>query len=282
MKNFSSLAILAAGTMALSTPASAEQFYGFMDINVNYLDWTEKAEDRTAPPHLGGEGFGGTKEDFFYLELEGGAGFDWGDLYGFVDFENPGESRSKREFGFGDFDTPESDGIYSDSFRIAAKGSIAYNIGETKFNYYGHIYSLTVGGEGFYDQNIVLGASYDIFTDWGFWMKPFLGIHIELSTFNGSGTNGYMGGWVLGYDFQLADQKFSINQWHETEFARKDQFRGNGTQYQLNSTGQNGAVSAWWHMTKHFTTGIQYRYADHKLGTAAYHDAIIYTLKYNF
>ncbi len=271
MNKLTTAALIAASTVAISAPAAAEQYYGFMDVSVNYLDWTEKTEDRTNPL-IGGKG--GAKEDFFYLELEGGAGFDWGDVYGFIDLENPGNSRNEGQFSEDAFET--------DSFRIAAKGSIAANIGKTNWNVYSHIYSLTVAADGFYDQNLVIGGSYDIFTESGFWMKPFLGLHIENQTFSGSGTNGYMAGWVLGYDFQIAEHKFSVNQWHETEFGRKDQFRSNGTEYKLNSVGQNGAVSVWWHMNSNVTAGLQYRYADHKLGTAAYHDALIYTLKYNF
>ncbi|NMP15729.1 MULTISPECIES: outer membrane protein OmpK [unclassified Thalassotalea] len=255
----------------VTSNAQAEQFYGFADVNINFLDWTDKAEDRSNPD-IGG--FGGEKEDFFYIEVEGGAGFDWGDIYGFFDVENPGNSRNYGQFSE---DAGETDG-----FRYAMKGSIAVNVGDSNWNYYSHFYSFSEASNGFYDQNWVLGFSYDIFTESGFWMKPFLGVHIENQTFNGSGTNGYMAGWVLGYDFQIGEQKFGISQWHETEFARKDQFRGNGTQYTLNSTGWNGAVALWWHFSSKMTTGVQYRYADHKLGTAAYHDAIIYTLKYNF
>ncbi|RJY07131.1 ion channel protein Tsx [Parashewanella spongiae] len=269
MKNVKMLA-LAGATFAAMTAGSvqAEQYYGFMDVSLNYLDWSDKAEDRS------NNGFGGAKEDFFYLEIEGGAGYDWGDVYGFVDFENPQNTNtSERDF---------SGAPVTDSFRIAAKGSIAYNIGKSNWNAYGHIYSLTVGGEGFFDQNIVVGASYDINTESGFWMKPFLGLHYENQTFSGSGFNGYMAGWVLGYNFKAMGQDFMVSQWHETEFAREDQFRGNGTEHTLKSVGQNGAVALWWNMTPKFTTGIQYRYADNKLGTAAYHDAIIYTAKYNF
>lgn len=268
MKKLSTIALIAASTVAISAPVAAEQYYGFMDVSVNYLDWTSKTEDRT---NL--EGFGGAKEDFFYLELEGGAGYDWGDVYGFVDLENAENSRQKGQYS--------EDANDTSGFRIAAKGSIAANIGKTNWNLYSHIYSFTEASSGFYDQNLVIGASYDIFTESGFWMKPFLGVHIENQSAAGSGTNGYMTGWVLGYDFQIGEHKFSVNQWHETEFGRKDQFRFNGIS-QLDSVGQNGAVSAWWHMNKNVTAGIQYRYADHKLGTTTYHDALIYTLKYNF
>ena len=249
----------------------AEQYYGFADVSINYLDWTAKTEDRT-DPNIGG--FGGPKEDFFYLEVEGGAGYDWGDVYGFFDLENPQNVENEGQFS--------EDAFATDGFRIALKGSIAVNIGKSNWNLYSHFYSFSEAAGGFYDQNLVIGASYDVFTDSGFWIKPFLGVHIENQTFNGSGTNGFMGGWVLGWDFQLMEQKFTVSQWHETEFAREDQFRGNGTIYTLSDTGQNGAVALWWHMTSTFTAGLQYRYADHKLGTAAFHDAAIFTAKYNF
>ncbi|WP_371188051.1 outer membrane protein OmpK [Thalassotalea maritima] len=263
--------VLAAGAAMSAVPAQAEYLYGFGSFSVNYLDWTEKTEDRTNPD-IGG--FGGQKEDFVYLEVEGGAGFSWGDLYGFVDIENPTRSRNYGQFSEDGFDTS--------GFRIAAKGSAAVNIGKSSWNYYAHVYSFTEAASGFYDQNLVLGISYDLFTDFGLWLKPFVGAHIEHQTFAGSGFNGFMAGWVLGYDFTMAEQKFALTQWHETEFARKDQFRSNGTVYTLNSVGQNGAVSLWWHATPKMTFGVQYRYADHKLGTAAYHDAAIVTAKYNF
>ncbi|USD38470.1 MULTISPECIES: outer membrane protein OmpK [Ferrimonas] len=260
--------VLSAGLMTL--PVAAEQFYGFMDLSINYLDWTDKAEDRTNPD-IGGRG--GPKEDFFYIELEGGAGFDWGDVYGFIDFENPTNSND------GQF---SDEAFATDGFRIAAKGTLAYNLGSSNWNAYGHLYSFTESSSGFFDQNLVLGVSYDVFTDFGLWFKPFIGGHYEQQSFAGSGWNGGMLGWVLGYDFAIGEQKFSVTNWHETEFARDDQFRSNGTQYQLASVGWNGAVALWWHLPNNLTGGLQYRYADNKLGTAAYHDAIIYSLRYNF
>jgi hypothetical protein len=269
MKNVKTLTLIAAAVAAMTTgTVQAEQIYGFASVSVNYLDWTDKAEERS------NGGYGGAKEDFVYLEVEGGAGYSWGDVYGFIDLENPQNiNTSERDF---------SGDPVTDSFRIAAKGSVAVNLGESNWNFYNHIYSLTVAGEGFFDQNVVTGFSYDIFTDSGFWIKPFLGLHYENQTFAGSGFNGYMAGWVLGYNFKLGSQDFMVTQWHETEFAREDQFRNNGTQYTLDSVGHNGAVSLWWNATKEFTAGVQYRYADQKLGTAAYHDGVIFTAKYNF
>ncbi|RLV61288.1 ion channel protein Tsx [Parashewanella curva] len=288
MKNFKMLAIAGAAAAAMTAgTAQAEQYYGFMTASVNYLDWTEKTIDRTTTVDQGGQGLGGTKKDFLFLELEGGAGYDWGDVYGFIDIENPGNiNKSQNERKEGDKVVEERGVAVPSSFRIAAKGSIAYNIGKTNWNAYGHIYSFTEArGDfhgGFFDQNVVLGVSYDINTDSGFWMKPFIGLHYENQRFAGAGFNGYMAGWVLGYNFKLGNQNFMVSNWHETEFAREDQFRSNGTPHKLDKMGQNGAVALWWNATKKFTAGVQYRYADQKLGTAAYHDAVIFTAKYNF
>ena len=54
--------------------------YSFKDVSVNYLDWTKQTEKSSF------------QRDFGYLELEGGAGFSWGDIYGFADLENPTRS----------------------------------------------------------------------------------------------------------------------------------------------------------------------------------------------
>lgn len=258
MNKFTSLAVAGAAALAISAPASAEQYYGFATASVNYLDWTDKAEDRAS--------FGG-KKDFYYIEVEGGAGFSWGDVYGFFDIENP--------HNLGDEDAGAR------GFRLATKGSIAVNLGSSNWNLYSHVYHFE--DTGFSDTNLVIGTSYDYFTDFGFWFKPFIGAHIENQTFAGNGFNGYMAGWVLGYDFEMAGQKFSISNWHETEFGRKDQFRNGADGRELDSYGQNGAVALWWHLpNSKVTTGIQYRYYDQKLGDANYGDALIYTLKYNF
>lgn len=53
---------------------------GFANISLNYFDWSQWAENKSA--HSTG------KKDFAYLELEEGANFNWGELYGFLDVEN--------------------------------------------------------------------------------------------------------------------------------------------------------------------------------------------------
>ena len=100
-----------------------------------------------------------------------------------------------------------------------------------------------------------------------------------------SGWNGYMAGWIFNYDFNVLGEDFFVFQWHEMEFNRDKEH------YQLNngitigdgsSHGINGALSIWWKAHKKVTTGIQYRYAENKLGFANYQSAFIYSLKYNF
>ena len=54
--------------------------YSFGNVSINYLDWTTGTEERSG------------KADFAYLELEGGAGWEWGEFYGFTDIENPTKS----------------------------------------------------------------------------------------------------------------------------------------------------------------------------------------------
>ncbi|WP_283667459.1 outer membrane protein OmpK, partial [Escherichia coli] len=83
---------------------------------------------------------------------------------------------------------------------------------------------------------------------------------------------------VAGYSFMLGSEKFTLTNWNEYEFDRDATYAaGNG-----GKEGLNGAVALWWNATSHITTGIQYRYADDKLGEDFYQDAIIYSIKFNF
>ncbi len=60
--------------------ASAEMKWGFADASLNYLEWNRSTEEKSL------------KRSFAYLELEGGGRFNWGELYGFFDLENPGHT----------------------------------------------------------------------------------------------------------------------------------------------------------------------------------------------
>jgi hypothetical protein len=222
--------------------AMADYQWGFGNLSVNYLDWDKGTENKS------------TKTDFTYLEIEGGSQHTWGDLYGFFDIENIGKTGSE--------------------VRTASKASINYYLGGTKFGLYAHQYSFH--SLGFSEQNRVIGFGY-VFAGEGWWIKPFVGFHDVLQTFY-SGANGYMAGWVLGYDFTLFGQKLTLIDWHEMEFERHEQIAaGNG-----NRSGINGAASVWWTFAKDLTLGQQWRYGTNKLGTAGEMNAWISTLKWNY
>ncbi|MDN6315344.1 MAG: ion channel protein Tsx, partial [Halomonas sp.] len=66
------LSLTAAGALSLaaSPVQAADTFkpnWSFANVSVNYLDWSNGTEQRTAD--------NAAKGDFFYLEFEGGAGF---------------------------------------------------------------------------------------------------------------------------------------------------------------------------------------------------------------
>lgn len=237
-------AVLAAG---FSTAASADYQYGFGNVSINYLDWSNGTEERTQSSS--------PKKDFMFIELEGGAGFDWGEVYGFFDLENPHKNNSD-----------------TNGRRTAMKGTIRYNLGNTGFNIYGHIYDFN--SAGFDEQNRLVGLGFN-YQNANFFWKPFLAINNTDTTFF-SGYNGFVAGWVMGYGFKLAGQDFMFSNWHEYEFDRD-------TKYQAGKKdGNNGAAALWWNANEKITAGIQYRYADDKLGSSTYQNGMVYTLKYNF
>ena len=246
-KSLVALSVVAAAT---TFPAQAEYLYGFGDMSVNYLDWSNGTEERA----------NGFKKDFWYLELEGGAGFTWGELYGFADLEN-------LEKG-------------SDKVSTSLKGSIAYKTGIAELRVYGQVYN--TNSAGFTAQNNVLGLSYAFNGD-GWFFNPFIGFHHTMTTAGDKsfgGMNGGMFGWSAGYNFNAFGEKFMISNWHESEFGRNDKYMivaGEGDHVTA-----NGAIAFWWNATENVTTGIQYRYAFNKLGTSGNQNAMIYTVKYNF
>lgn len=246
-KSLLALSVVAATVAAV--PAQAEYLYGWGDVSVNYLDWSNGTEDRS----------GGFKNDFMFLELEGGAGFTWGELYGFADFE------------FQD-STPAADS----GMAMSTKGSIAVKTGLKELRFYAQTYSTE--NQGFHARNTVGGLSYNFSGD-NWYFNPWVGLHYT-NTVGFADLNGGMAGWVAGYNFNLGEAKFSITNWHETEFAREDDYLA--TNSETDDLSYNGALAAWWHATDSVSTGVQYRYAHNKLGQPQTDNAIIYTVKYNF
>ena len=222
--------------------------FTFWDVSVNYLDWSSGTENRSI------------FTDFVYLELEGGAGWNWGEFYFFTDIENPTH----------DWDEPPT----SDK-RFVIKPILDIKLGES--NWYFHLQNYFLDSNGFNVNNLVPGVAYKHVSD-SFWIRPFAGPHFIHTNYN-EGFNGWMAGWTFVYDFKIGDQKFSLSNWHEFEFGRKKEHYEGGDG---NDWGINGSLALWWHPIKEITAGVQFRYALYKLGVPSNVNAIIYSLKYNF
>jgi len=241
-------------TTLLMAESSYSPNFSYGNINVNYLDWSKKSENESY------------KGDFSYLGFEGGAGWSGAELYGFLNIENPTHSYSD--------DSP-------DELRFSS--FIDLDI-EIKNNFKFHIQNYALNSDPYYVNDFVLGLGYKFQSDFGVWFRPFIGIHYSYDPYY-SDLNGYMGGWLFSYDFTILEYKFNLFHWNEIEFGRDKAFYlddagtpiGDGE-----SWGLNGAVSLWVELSKHYTIGLQYRYADNKLGSPTYQSAAIYTFKYNF
>lgn len=254
-------ALLAVSPFALADALSPT--WSFANVSINYLDWSDGTEQRTAT--------NAAKGDFMYLELEGGAGFSWGEIYGFFDVENPQHD---------EFDAASGG---RDNRRTAAKVTSHVYLGESPFSLYAHVYDFRDDGFQTREQDQILGLGYRHTFDSGLWIKPFIGpARVQSSGY--TGMNGYMAGWVAGYDFQAFDERFSLTNWHEQTFARDDAYlRQNYVGDKADSTGTNGAIALWWQATPALTAGVQYRYSHNKLGSPGeYQNAMIYTVKFNF
>jgi hypothetical protein len=240
-------------------PSFWKTTYQWFDVSTNYLNWSQGTERRT----------GGSKADFLYLELEGGMGWEWGELYFFTDWENPGRS----------FDAAKA----PDDGRWVIKPVLDINIpageGDWWQGFQVHIQDYYLYGDAFWVNNLVVGLAYKFQGEHHFF-RPFLGLHYVDDKFNPATWNGFMGGWVFNYDFEIGSQRFSLSNWHEIEFDRDARYGKDGADGA--SWGINGALAGWWHLTRHFTLGLQYRYAYQKLGYDGYQDGIITSLKYNF
>ena len=229
------------------------------------LDWSSSAINRSAAKQA-------DKSDFVMLEVEGGAAFDWGGLYGFIDLENPLAG------------VPDA-GHTSEGTRVAAKGVVDVNLWSTPVAWYTHIFSISDNANAFEEQNLVFE---DLLCDSNrerFLYETFcrcaLGPEYRYVRLYG------MLGWVMNYDFSVASASFSLTNWTEIEFARAKDYTGyevNGEWIATNggSYGGMGALGLFWNATAHFSTGIQWSYAYQKLGDDFMNNSMIYTMKYKF
>ncbi len=75
--------IIAGAMLWAAAAAQAEYKSGFGDVSLNYLDWNHNKAKRA---------------NNAYIELEGASNYDWGELYGFVDFEHFNNDSDKYSF----------------------------------------------------------------------------------------------------------------------------------------------------------------------------------------
>lgn len=60
----------------------------------------------------------------------------------------------------------------------------------------------------FHDDMFLYGIGYN-FTGSGWWFKPFFAKRYTDQTYY-TGDNGYVAGWVAGYNFMLGSEKFTL------------------------------------------------------------------------
>ena len=263
-KSLLALSVLAT-TVAI--PAQAEYLYGFGSMYADYQVWDQGIGNDD-------DNFGGDISDRnqAVIGIEGGAAFDWGQIYGFYDYE--GVDRAGDDRG------------------ASTKGTIHYNLMDTKVSLYAQVYN-TDADSGFHEQNRVLGLGYTGLNGDGWAFTPFIGAHQINATdanFGGStnsGNNGGMAGWVGFYNTDIMGRNFTFSSWGEYEFARNDEYAGaqsttNGDGVGAESWGLNGSANAMWNFHKNWSTGVLYRFTVNKLGRKGYEDLIIYRLQYNF
>ncbi|MDC5856173.1 outer membrane protein OmpK [Vibrio europaeus] len=268
--------LLALGVVAAvsAVPAQAEYLFGFGGMYMDYQDW--------------GHGFGNdddnnnqkiSNRDQVVIGIEGGAVFDWGQIYGFYDYEGVDRAQDNRG--------------------ASTKGTIHYNLTDSGISLYAQVYN-TDADSGFHEQNRVLGFGYTGLKGDGWGFTPFIGVHQVNTTFTqvteagepnfsskNSGNNGGMAGWVGYYNTDIAGQNFTFASWGEFEFARNDayaraQSTTAGSSESPESWGLNGSANAMWNITKNWSTGLLYRFTVNKLARKDYQDLLIYRVQYNF
>ncbi|MBY6195979.1 outer membrane protein OmpK [Vibrio hangzhouensis] len=255
--------ILTTILLITSNSVFAEYLYGFGNIYLDHQSWNHG-------PSPIQDGQNGKIRNQLVLGLEGGAGFTWGELYGFYDRESI-EKSSKEQ-------------------KNSLKGTGHLYLADSGVSLYGQLYHHDNPGQS--ETNHVVGLGYTSLSGSQWFFKPWIGLHNITSwdsysiNQNVNGDNGIMAGWSALYGFNLGEQRFSLINWNEIEFNRNDMYAEN----QGGKNGFQGAVILLWHPTERVSTGIHYRYFYNKLGVYGssggaqqhYGDALIYRLQYSF
>ncbi|MGF1740090.1 hypothetical protein L4C34_03225 [Vibrio profundum] len=236
-------------SLFFSTQAYSEYLYGWANTSINYLDWSSGTQVR-AP----------FQDNYLYPQVEGGASFDWGELYGFYEIQKINRS--------------------SETWATAYKPKLYYKLGLGELRFYAQHYAKDA--PDFALSNTVGGLTYR-FSGEGWFLYPWAGpLFSNLNRFGSSytGFNGYVAGLTGVYKFSAYEQNFQMTMWHETEFLRKHEFLTVANEEDKGT--MNGALGIWWLATKKVSFGVQYRYAYNKFATSGNQNAMIYSVKYKF
>ncbi|QIZ78138.1 hypothetical protein [Ferrimonas lipolytica] len=222
-------------------------------VEAGVMDWGSKAENY----------FGDAKSSNPFIKIKAATGSEFGDIYG--------------HFVLEDFD--DSDLMGSE---INVIGQI--NMGQTDFNWYGQIFSKTK--PNWSETNTLLGFSHDKTWDNGIYTQVAVAGHIVTSDYQhfGFDVNGFNGGYAyFGIDktFAIADSALKLLWWQEHYFGRDDDYlivAGDGEDH-----GFNGKLEARYFIgDTGLSAALAYRYAENNMGKQGYHDAIFYSMQYNF
>ncbi|UPR29115.1 hypothetical protein IS519_13390 [Vibrio crassostreae] len=240
--------LLASALFASPAIAEDKTYSGWGNLHIDWQEW----------------GHGTSDSDFSQglIGIEGGLNFEWGEVFGFYDFE----------------------GIDRDSGQQTATMNLQAHtyLGESDFSVFTKVYS-TQGTE-IKETNNFLGFGYTGIGGNGWWFTPWLAgnyttVYNEFApTTNTNGFNGGTLGWSAGYVFDAFGESFILSNWTEIEMGRSDEYAENN----YGKTGVNGGLNLGWNITNDISATVMYRYYHNKLGNDGYGDILIYRLAYNF
>ncbi|WP_413113239.1 outer membrane protein OmpK [Thaumasiovibrio sp. DFM-14] len=236
------------GAACLSTPAVSNEYSAWGNIHFDYQAW----------------GHGVTESDFTQalVGIEGGLNFEWGELFGFYDFENIDKASGEQ----------------------GATMSLQSHVylGDSNVSVFNKVYSSQ--SPAIKETNSFMGLGYTGIGGNGWWFTPWLAANYtnvrnefnSVTDFNGF--NGATLGWSAGYVFELFGQSMLLSNWNEIEMFRDDIYGSNNN----GNTGLNGGLNLGWDITQHVNATVMYRYYYNKLGADGYGDILIYRLAYKF
>jgi hypothetical protein len=236
-------------SLLYSGESLAEQKYGWGNLHFDYQSWDAGFKDQEFEQAVVG--------------IEGGAGFSWGEMFGFYDYENI--LRKEKEHG------------------QTMNGEVHYYLGNSGVSLFGKVYSSQ--SPNFKETNQFFGLGYTALKGDGWWFKPWIGRqYVNAHNKFGpnhfvNGYNGFSIGWNGGYAFKLFNQNFLLSNWNEINLMRNDDYAENNTGH---NEGLNGGLNLTWNITNDISTTIMYRYFMNRLGADGYGDILIYRIAYTF